>query len=153
MTRVRGLLAVVTVALGTLVLTLPIAIWLLVRWCFVSQATVLDNADTRGALRTSSAAVKGRWWRVALVNLSLFVVACAPGVLVGLGLLVFGSATVQATNAVSSLLYVVSVPMAILGLTLVYRRSDLTPEFFKWGRWLIAKFRKPSAGENVAPAA
>ncbi len=148
-----GLMALVTVALATLVLTLPIAIWLLVRWCFVSQATVLDDTNTRQALNASSASVKGRWWRVALVNVSLFIVACAPGVLVGLGLLVFGSSTVQATNVVSSLLYVVSVPMSILGLTLVYRRRDLTPELFRWLRALIGKIRRTPADERVAPAA
>src|SRR5690606_29967373 len=134
------------------VLTLPIAIWLLVRWSFVSQATVLDDAGTREALRSSSAAVKGRWWRVALANVSLFVVACVPGVLVGLGLLIFGSSSVQMTNAVSSLLYVVSVPMSILGLTLIYRRRDLTPELFRWARKLIAKVRRNPAEKGVAPA-
>jgi hypothetical protein len=148
-----GLMAVVTVALATIVLTLPVAIWLLVRWCFVSQATVLDDADTRGALKASSNAVRGRWWRIALVNVSLFIVACAPGVLVGLGLLVFGSATVQTTNAVSSFLYVVSVPLAILGLTVVYRRRDLTPELFQWVRKVIAKVRRTPSGESAAPAA
>ncbi len=148
-----GLVALVTVVLATFVLTLPIAIWLLVRWSFVSQATVMDGDDTRGALHSSSASVKGRWWRIALVTLSLFVVACAPGVLVGLGLLVFGSTSVQTTNVVSSLLYVVSVPLAILGLTLVYRRRDLTPQLFSLPRRLIAKFRRNSSGESVAPAA
>jgi hypothetical protein len=147
-----GLMALVTVALATVVLTLPVAIWLLVRWCFVSQATVLDDADTRGALNASSNAVRGRWWRIALVNVSLFIVACAPGVLVGLGLLVFGSATVQTTNAVSSVLYVVSVPLAILGLTVVYRRRDLTPELFQWLRKVIAKVRRTPSEESVAPA-
>jgi hypothetical protein len=89
---------------------------------------------------------------VALVNVSLFIVACVPGVLVGLGLLVFGSSSVQATNVVSSLLYVVSVPLSILGLTLVYRRRDLTPELFKCARKLIAKIRRSPSEERVAPA-
>jgi hypothetical protein len=149
-----GLLALITVALATLVFTLPVAIWLLIRWSFVSQAVVMDDADTAGALHTSSAAVKGRWWRVALISLCLFVVACVPGVLMGLWLLVFESASVQVTNVVSSLLFVVSVPLSILGLTLVYRHRDLTPPMFQLLRRGIGRLRSGNAeaGASVSSA-
>ena len=147
-----GLAALVIVPLAAILIGLPIAIWLLVRWVFVSQASMLDDVQGKDALHASTVAVRGRWWRVALVGLTLFVFAAAPGVLLGLGLLIFGSASVQATNVVSSLLYVVSVPISVLGMTLVYRDRNLTPPMFQLVRRLLFRFRRPEPEEQAAPA-
>ena len=87
-----GLVALIIVALSVTVIGVPIAIWLGVRWMFTAQATMLDDAGVQASLGRSTAAVRGRWWRVALVSLSLFILGAAPGVLVGLVLLIFGSA-------------------------------------------------------------
>ena len=148
-----GLVVLVVVPLAATLFALPIAIWLLVRWVFVSQASMLDDVQGKDALHASTVAVRGRWWRVALVGSTLFVFAAAPGVLIGLALLIFGSASVQATNVVSSLLYVVSVPISVLGMTLVYRDRNLTPPMFQLVRRLVGRFRRPEPEEQAAPAA
>ncbi len=146
-----GLLTVTVVVLCVTVIGVPVAIWLFVRWIFVSQATVLDDVGTKEALDRSSQSVRQRWWRVATLAFCLSVIGAAPGVLVGLGLLIFGSASVQATNIVSSLIYVVTVPLTILGLTMVYRHRNLTPPFFPMLRALAGK-KQPEADAGPTPA-
>jgi hypothetical protein len=146
-----GLLALVVVGLSITLVGVPIAIWLLVRWLFVSQATVLDDVGTRESLDLSSQSVKGRWWRVGIMATCLVVIGAAPGVLVGLFLLIFGSATVQTTNVVSSLIYVVTVPLTILALSLVYRRRDLTPPLFPLIRRLFGK-EAPGTSAGSSPS-
>lgn len=152
--KVVGLVALIVVALSVTVILVPVAIWLMVRWAFVSASTVLDDVGTKEAMRLSSQSVQQRWWRVAVVLLCLMIVAVVPGAVVGLGLLVFGEASVRATNVVSSLLYVVSVPLSILGVTLLYRRRDLTPKPFGWVRRLFARLRGKEVEHGAAaPAA
>jgi hypothetical protein len=149
-----GLVLVLVVGLAVTLIGVPIAIWLLVRWLFVSQATMLDDADVKGALAASSNAVRGRWWRVAFSLLTLFVIAAAPGALVGLGLLIFGSASVQTTNIVSSFIYVVTMPLMLLSLTLIYRNRELSPPLFQLVRRLVGwarTDRSDKPDEQVAP--
>jgi hypothetical protein len=148
-----GLVTLIVVGLSMTVILVPVAIWLLVRWNFAAQATMLDDAGVKESLARSSDSVRGRWWRVALVGISLFVLAAAPGVLVGLVLLIFGSASVQATNIVSSFIFMFTVPLSIIGVTVLYRHRDLTPPMFQWVRKLVRRVRSDQPGEQSAPAA
>jgi hypothetical protein len=65
------LLAAAGIALGLLLFVVP-GVYLFVRWYFVPQAVVLENAKGAAALRASSRLVAGAWWRtfglVLLVN-------------------------------------------------------------------------------------
>ncbi|MGI8486394.1 MAG: hypothetical protein ACR2OU_19310, partial [Thermomicrobiales bacterium] len=120
--RSVGSAALIIVVLSITLIGVPIAIWLLIRWIFVAQATMLDASFGKAALDTSSESVRGRWWRVALISVSMLVLAAAPGAIIGLGLLVLGSASVQLTNSISSFIYMVTVPISLLGMTLLYRQ-------------------------------
>jgi hypothetical protein len=76
-------LAALGIALGLLLLIVP-GVYVAVRWYFVPQAVVLQNARGAGALTASGQTVQGFWWRtlgiVVLANLA----AALPGlVLVG----------------------------------------------------------------------
>jgi hypothetical protein len=66
-------LAAVGIAIGLVLLVLP-GIYLAVRWFFVPQTVVLEEARGPGALRSSGEIVKGFWWRtfgiVILANLA-----------------------------------------------------------------------------------
>ena len=66
------LLAAVGVALGLLLLVIP-GIYLAVRWFFVPQAVVVENARGPAALRRSRELTSGTWWRtfgiILLANL------------------------------------------------------------------------------------
>jgi hypothetical protein len=77
--------AVVLAALGILVgaiLIIP-GIYLFVRWYFVPQAVVLEEAYGASALRASGRLVEGAWWRtlglIVLVNVVALVVALVLG--------------------------------------------------------------------------
>ena len=124
--------------LGVTVIGVPIAIWLWVRWEFVSQATVLDDDLPRTALATTSAAVKDRWLQVALIGEGLLILATAPGVLVGLAVLVLWNFPVEMTNVVSSLFYAVLLPLVIIGKSLVYRDRTMSPGLFPVMRRVIS---------------
>ncbi len=117
------LAAVVIVPLSLTVIGIPFALWLLVRWFFVSQAVMLDDERGRGALSRSGNVVGSGWnWlRTAGIGLLLFTIGAAPGPLIGLFLLIFRSSSVQIANSVSSLVYAAFLPFSILGFTILYR--------------------------------
>jgi len=78
------LLAILLSAAGILVglpLILP-AIYLAVRWVFVTQAVMLDGARGADALRGSWRVVEGSWWRSFGVVLLANLAAAIPGLLV-----------------------------------------------------------------------
>ncbi len=145
MLRAVVIIVVVVGMLGISVVLVPVAIWLVVRWLFAPQAAMMDDTGAWGSLQASSAAVKGRWWRVLVAGLSLFLLAAAPGVLIGLYLMVFQGSSVQLTNIISSLFYVVSIPLTILALTLIYRNRTLTPPMFKLIRRLLGRSKQSVA--------
>ena len=118
--------AIVYVVSGGLTLVLiglPVAIFLAVRWQFFAQAVVLDGAGNGvAALRRSGAAVRGHWFAALALAIVLQAFGLLPGPIIGLLLLVFGKTSVQFSNALSSLLYAVTVPISLIGLTLAYER-------------------------------
>ena len=136
------ILVVIVGVLGLSVVLVPVAIWLVVRWVFAPQAAMMDRAGPWQALQVSSAAVKGRWWRVLVAGITLFLVAAAPGVLIGLYLMVFQGSSVQLTNIISSIFYVVSIPLTILALTLIYRNRTSTPPMFQLLRRLAGRSKR-----------
>jgi hypothetical protein len=77
--------AVALAALGILVGAILIVpgIYLFVRWYFVPQAVVLEQAHGPSALRASGRVVEGAWWRtlglIVLVNVVALVVAIVIG--------------------------------------------------------------------------
>jgi len=77
--------AVLLAALGTLVgaiLILP-GIYLFVRWYFVPQNVVLEQAQGPEALRASGRLVEGSWWRTLGLILVVNVIALVVAVLIG----------------------------------------------------------------------
>lgn len=105
------------------VLGIPVAIWLIVRWQFYGQAAILDRAPNGWrAVRTSAAAVDGRWWQALGQALLFQLLIVLPGPLIGLALLLGGKSTVQLSNSISSFIYAITMPAAVIGLTLTYER-------------------------------
>ena len=121
---------VIVVVLSLTVIGIPVAIWMLVRWLFIPQAVMLDGEQGDAARAASARSVDGHWRPTALKAVLFTVIGAAPGPLVGLGLMIFGSVGVQATNVLSSVIYAVVVPLSILGLTILYRQyqgRSITP--------------------------
>jgi hypothetical protein len=75
------LLTALGIALG-LLLILP-GIYLFVRWYFVPQTVVLEDARGAGALRASWRLIEGAWWRtfglIVLVNVAAILVTVVIG--------------------------------------------------------------------------
>jgi hypothetical protein len=115
------ILTAVSSLLALIVVTIPVAIWLGVRWQFFGQAVILDGAASgRAALHTSAAAVRGHWWRTFVRSIAFQLIATLPGPLIGLVLLILGGTSVRFANGVSSVFYAATIPIAVIGLTLLY---------------------------------
>jgi hypothetical protein len=107
--------------LSITIIGIPIAIWFLVRWQFFGQAVILDGApSSRTALDRSSEAIKDHWWLALGASLAFQLIGALPGPLVGIVLLIWRGSSVELANAVSGLIYAVSIPLVIIGLTIVY---------------------------------
>jgi len=117
-------LLIMGLILGTLVLILvgiPVAIWLAVRWQFFGQAIILDDAPSaRAALRQSRESVRGRWWPALGDSLVFQIIALLPGPFIGALLMLLGKTSVQFANVFSSVVFAITVPISIIGLTLAY---------------------------------
>ncbi|HYH12095.1 MAG TPA: hypothetical protein VD789_07045, partial [Thermomicrobiales bacterium] len=115
-----------------LVIGIPVAIWLVVRWQFFAQALVFDTEQSStGALRESARLVSGRWWKTLFSVLIFDLLATVPGIVVGFGLLTLGGTAVGFANSASSVLYALTIPLAVMAVTLMYidrTGSAQTPE-------------------------
>jgi hypothetical protein len=117
-------------AIGVLLLVvfgIPLAIWLAVRWQFFSQVAILDDTDDpRIAIGRSAAATHGHWWQTLTQTFVFQIIAVMPGPLVAIPLMLLGRTTVQFANVLSSLLFAITVPISVIGLTLAYERFRAT---------------------------
>jgi hypothetical protein len=73
-------LAAVGIAFGLLLLIVP-GIFLFVRWFFVPQAVVIEDARGAGALTASGRVVDGFWWRVFGIVILANLAATVPNLL------------------------------------------------------------------------
>lgn len=106
-----------------LIIGLPLAFLWAVRWQFIGQAIIVDDAQTgRQSLARSKNAVMGRWWRVLSDSLLFQFIAIIPGPIVGLILMLMGKASVNFVNTFSAVVYAITVPISVIGLTLAYVR-------------------------------
>jgi len=145
----------IVVGLSLTVIGIPVALWLLVRWLFIPQAVMLDEERGNRARDTSARSVDGHWRPTALKAILFTVIGSAPGPLVGLALLIFGSVGVQTTNVVSSLIYAVVLPISIIGLTILYRQHQgkaITPASYDERRAVEVREDEQEGPLGTAPA-
>jgi hypothetical protein len=126
---------------------------------FGAQAAVLGGIRGKTALDDSAAAVRGRWWQAAVNGAVLAFIGAAPGVIVGLALLILARFPVDAANSVASLVFALAQPFAIAGLTLLYLRWRGEPVELATRRgrraswWPFAEKRGKRIGpQEAAPA-
>jgi hypothetical protein len=156
-TLARGWLIVLGLTIS--IIGLPWAANRSVRWMFGAQAAVLGGIRGKTALDDSAGAVRGRWWQAAANGAVLAFLGAAPGVLVGLALLILAHFPVDAANSVASLVFALAQPFAIAGLTLLYLRwrgqpVEVATRRGRSVRWRsLAGSRNTHLGPNeVAPA-
>jgi len=119
-------LAIYIITLGAAsisLLLIPVAIYVAVRWLFYPQAVVLDDEKPGwNGLRRSWIVTKGQWLLTLGSTIGFLILALVPGPLIGVVILIFGGSRVQFANLASSFLYGLLLPLAYIGLTMVYRR-------------------------------
>lgn len=125
--RAVALAVALVIPLTLIVIGIPVAIWLLVRWSFAPHAVMLDGREGGAALRRSaeSVGIGWHWLRTAGSGLLLFGIGAAPGPVIGLAFLILRSSSVSFANFVSSFVYAAFVPFAFLGVTILYRQRQV----------------------------
>ncbi len=72
--------------------------------------------------RQSWHVTRGRWIKTLGATIGFLILALVPGPLAGVLILILGGSRVQFANLTSSFLYGLLLPLAYIGLTMVYRR-------------------------------
>lgn len=119
---IAGIIAIVLAGVPALTLIgLPVTLWLAIRWQFFGQVLIFDR-DCNGpdALTRSARLVKSRWWKALFGSLLFDLMATVPGVIIGFGLLTVGRTAVGFANGVSSVLYIVLMPLSVIALTILF---------------------------------
>ena len=137
-TRMRPLLGGIAIgvaiwlALSATVFLLPVAIWFAVRVSLLAQVVELEGASAVGALRRSSALVRGRWWRVASLVGVGSLIPLALGPLLGAVLILLTEAPFGLANLVAGVINALAMPYVALVTTYLYldarTRLELEPE-------------------------
>ena len=123
LTPVLGVTAItltVVVLLAITVIGIPVAVYLLVRWAVAQQACAIERLPARGSLTRSADLTRGRLLRTlrpaALVN----VLGAISGPVVGIVLLFVSGMSLAAINGVSSLVFVVAMPLVGTAMALLW---------------------------------
>jgi hypothetical protein len=119
--------ALVVLGLFITLIGIPWAINRLVRWMLGPQVVMLERLRGKPALDDSSRAVHGHWWTAAASAVTLTFLGGTPGIVIALALLILARFPLDVATGVSSLVYAVSYPFAIAGMTVLYlgwRRRD-----------------------------
>jgi hypothetical protein len=125
-THLRALLWARVKALGIVSLLLisvvgiPFAIIRMIRWLFVEQAIMIDDADSQTALAASARVVKGRWWRTFASAVVLGLVGLLTGPVIAVALLIAFAPPADVVNVISSALYALMLPLVFIALTQLY---------------------------------
>ena len=113
--------AVFVVVLAITVVGIPIAVWLVVRWQFLGQVTMLEGIAGRPARARSAALVRTRWWHTAVVTVIVLAIVHVVGIAVGLVLLIaFTGLPLWALTAIVVLCDLLIMPFGALVMTYLY---------------------------------
>jgi hypothetical protein len=129
--RATVIYVAVWIVLTATVFLIPIAIWLLIRWCLAAPAVVLEDRKAYASLRRSGELARGRWIKVgSLVGLS-GVIALGLGPFLGALLIFLTEAPLAALNIVAGVVYALAMPFVALVTSYVYfdarARVELEP--------------------------
>lgn len=103
------------------IIGIPVAIWLIIRWQFFIHELMFDTQTTSfEALHESALKVRNRWWKTFFSLMIFDLLATVPGIVVGFGLMTLGGTAVGFANSISSLLYAVAIPLAVIATTLMF---------------------------------
>jgi hypothetical protein len=122
-----GTVIIITLLIVSII-GIPFALYYGVRWAFIEQAVQLEGAKPRDARRRSAEIVGRQWGRTALSASTIVAFGILVGPVVGMLLVLLTSAALGFVNLISSVFYLVLIPFAAIGLTLLYYDLRLTQE-------------------------
>lgn len=117
---VVGIAAAAAVVLAVTVVGIPLAVYLVVRWAVAEQSCAIEGLPARAALRRSRELTRRRWWRTARLAALVSLLGSISGPLVGIVLLFVSDLPLGAINAVSSLVFVITMPFVGVAMALLY---------------------------------
>jgi hypothetical protein len=118
--RATALYSAVWIMLTATVFLIPIAVWLLIRWCLAAPVIVLEDRHAYASFRRSGELVRGGWIKVgSLVGLS-GIVALGLGPLVGALLIFLTEMPLATLNLVAGVVYALAMPFVALVTAYVY---------------------------------
>jgi hypothetical protein len=126
LTRIRPLLGAVGIAAAAwIALTLtgfliPVALWIAARWSLLAQVVEVEGLSPVGALRRSSALVRGRWWRVASLVVIGTLIPLAAGPVLGAVLILATALPLGISNVVAGVVLALAMPFVALTTSYVY---------------------------------
>ena len=144
------LLSAITGVLASSFIGIAIAIFVLVRWQFYPQGVLVSGARSwRAALDWSREVVRQRWTSTLLNTIVFQALAIVPGPVIGFLLMVWLNLSPVVANLISSLIYAVTVPLAMVGLTLFYIEERRNP--YEHGPESSLDVIAPDAGYDGLP--
>ncbi|MGD9893488.1 MAG: hypothetical protein AB7U18_19570, partial [Dehalococcoidia bacterium] len=102
------------------VVGIPFAVIRMIRWLFVEQAIMIDDAGSQTALAASARVVKGRWWRTLASAVVLGFIGLMTGPVVAITMLILFEPPAELVNVVSSAIYALMLPLVFIALTQLY---------------------------------
>lgn len=118
-----GTVGLATLAIASLAITIvgiPWAVHLLGRWAVCVPACAIERLGPRSSLRRSRELIRGRWWRAARLSVAVNLVAAVSGPVAGIVLLFVSALPLATINAVSSGVYVMTMPFAGAAIALLW---------------------------------
>ncbi|MFF9565814.1 hypothetical protein [Streptomyces sp. NPDC014685] len=142
--------------------TVPLAIWLWVKFCLAPSIAVFENQSAVAALRRSSQLVRGDWWRVFGITLLGFGIAAVANYLIQipftfLGMFsgIIGGTTLDANPNPASIAFVVGTYLVIilLGQLIGQLLSATFPQLVTGLVYIDRRIRTENLGPVLAEAA
>ena len=112
--------AVVVVLLGSFVVLLPVAAWLVVRWALLAPVVALEGLAAVPALRRSGRLVRGQWLKVASLTIVSGGAVLVAGPLIGTALILLTDLPFWLLNAIAGIVYMLTMPFVALTTAYVY---------------------------------
>jgi hypothetical protein len=129
-----GLLGAIVIAvaavtlLGSLIVLLPIALWLAVRWALIAPVVALEGRGTGAALARSYRLARGKWLKVASLTIASGAVVVIAGPLIGTGLILVTNLPLSLLNLVAGVVYMVTMPFVALTTAYAYFDARVADE-------------------------
>lgn len=120
---VVGIVVVATAAVLALLVSIvgtPVAVYLLIRWAVAEQACAIERLSVRESLARSKELTRGRMWRTTRLAALVNTIGAISGPVVGIVLLFVTGLPLSTINAVSSLVFVVTIPFVGVAMALLF---------------------------------